>query len=216
MDDNQMRKTDIAEWFERRKKTILTIGVPALVMVIFLIVIICIVVGKKKKPNILAPTPTPVATPTAMATLSPTPVAVKDTPTPTPTPTKVAEATPTPTEKPAATPTPTVTAAPTSTPLPTATPVPQEPDRITAEEAYAILCGFGKTALNIEKEVGEYQVEYDKVPNTNINGFDCYQFTLYEVVGGKRRNRGDFYIADDGKKCFVVDDYGNFVPFPQG
>ncbi len=214
MDDNQMRKTDLAEWFETRKKTILTIGVPALVMVVFLIVIICIVVGRKKKPNITAPTPTPVATPTAMATLSPTPVAVKDTPTPTPTDTPAA--TPTPTEKPAATPTPTVTAAPTATPKPTATPVPQEPDRKTAEEAYAILCGFGKTALNIEKEVGEYQVEYDKVPNTNINGFDCYQFTLYEVVGGKRRNRGDFYISDDGKKCFVVDDYGNFVPFPQG
>lgn len=96
-----------------------------------------------------------------------------------------------------------------ATPTPTEAPAPA--DKLTAEEAYLVLCGYSKDALHIAKEVKEYDAEYgDEL--TLVNGIDCYRFNLSEFSNGKTRNRGEFYVSVDGTKCFYIDsDTNEFV-----
>ena len=91
---------------------------------------------------------------------------------------------------------------------PTPTPAPTPSGVLTAEEAYKILCSYSKDALQIAKEVKEYDVEYgDEL--TLINGVDCYRFNLSEFSNGKVRNRGEFYVSVDGTKCYYIDSNTN-------
>lgn len=92
-----------------------------------------------------------------------------------------------------------------ATPTPTPTPA---PSKMTVEEAYAVLCTYSKEALNIAKEVKEYDAEYDS-ELTLIDGIDCYRINLSEFSNGKVRNRGEFYISVDGTKCFYIDSNTN-------
>ena len=95
----------------------------------------------------------------------------------------------------------------TPTPEPTQAPV----GKLTAKEAYEVLCAYGKDSLRIAKEVKEYDVEYDE-ELTLINGVDCYRFNLSEVSNGKVRNRGEFYVSVDGTKCYYIDsDTNEFI-----
>jgi len=92
----------------------------------------------------------------------------------------------------------------TATPTPTAVPV----SRLTAKQAYEVLCTYSKDALNIAKEVKEYDAEYDD-ELTLINGIDCYRINLSEFSNGKVRNRGEFYVSVDGTKCYYIDNNTN-------
>lgn len=95
----------------------------------------------------------------------------------------------------------------TPTPVPTEAPA----DKLTAKEAYEVLCTYSKDALHTAKEVKEYDVEYDE-ELTLINGEDCYRFNLSEFSNGKVRNRGEFYVSVDGEKCYYIDsDTNEFV-----
>ena len=97
------------------------------------------------------------------------------------------------------------------TPTPTPTPTPEPTGVLTAKAAYEVLCGYSKEALHIAKNVKEYDVEYDE-ELTFINGVDCYRFNLSEVSNGKVRNRGEFYVSVDGKKCYYIDsDTNEFI-----
>lgn len=89
---------------------------------------------------------------------------------------------------------------------PTPTPVPTK--ELTAEEAYQVLCTYSKEALQTTKEVKEYDAEYG-TELTLINGKNCYRINLSEVVNGKVRNRGEFYVSVDGTKCYYVDSMTN-------
>ena len=91
---------------------------------------------------------------------------------------------------------------------PSPTPTPEPAGVLTAKEAYEVLCGYSKEALHIAKNVKEYDVEYDE-ELTFINGIDCYRFNLSEFSNGKVRNRGEFYISVDGKKCYYIDNDTN-------
>ena len=94
---------------------------------------------------------------------------------------------------------------------PTPTPEPEVFDTLTAEEAYKVLCTYSKEALGIAKEVTAYDKEYGE-ELTLIDGVDCYRFNLSEITNGKVRNRGEFFISVDGKKCFYIDsDTNEFV-----
>jgi len=94
---------------------------------------------------------------------------------------------------------------------PTPTPVPEPEGILTAKEAYEVLCTYSKGALHIAKEVREYDAEYGE-ELTWIDGVDCYRINLSEVSGGKVRNRGEFYVSVDGKKCYYIDsDTNEFV-----
>lgn len=94
---------------------------------------------------------------------------------------------------------------------PTPTPVPEPAGTLTAKQAYEILCTYSKDSLHIAKEVREYDAEYgDEL--TWIDGVDCYRINLSEFSNGKVRNRGEFYISIDGKKCYYIDsDTNEFV-----
>ena len=94
---------------------------------------------------------------------------------------------------------------------PTPIPTPEPAGTLTAKAAYEVLCGYSKEALHIAKNVKEYDVEYDE-ELTLINGVDCYRFNLSEVSNGKVRNRGEFYVSVDGKKCYYIDsDTNEFI-----
>lgn len=96
---------------------------------------------------------------------------------------------------------------PTATP----TPVPVAAKTLTAEEAYQVLCTYSKEALQTAKEVKEYDAEYG-AELTLINGDNCYRINLFELANGKVRNRGEFYISEDGQKCYYIDsDTNEFV-----
>lgn len=85
---------------------------------------------------------------------------------------------------------------------------------ISAKKAYEVLCTYPKEKLGLAKEVKEYTPEYDSTL-TLVKGVNCYRITLMESLGGKDRNRGEFYISTDGKQCFCIDnDLGEFVPIP--
>jgi len=61
------------------------------------------------------------------------------------------------------------------------------------------------------REVKEYDAEYGE-ELTWIDGVDCYRINLSEFSNGKVRNRGEFYISVDGKKCYYIDnDTNEFV-----
>ena len=92
----------------------------------------------------------------------------------------------------------------TPTPAPTAAPS----GKLTADEAYQVLCKYSKDALHIAKEVKEYDAEYGE-ELTFINGVDCYRINLSEFSNGKVRNRGEFYISVDGTKCYYIDSTTN-------
>jgi len=94
---------------------------------------------------------------------------------------------------------------------PTPTPEPEVSKTFTAKQAYEVLLTYSKEALHIAKEVKEYDAEYgDEL--TLIGGVDCYRINLSEFSNGKVRNRGEFYISVDGKKCFYIDsDTNEFV-----
>ncbi len=92
----------------------------------------------------------------------------------------------------------------TTAPTPTKAPA----GNLTAEEAYGVLCTYSKDALHIAKEVKEYDAEYGN-ELTFINGVDCYRFNLSEYSNGKVRNRGEFYVSVDGKKCYYIDSNTN-------
>jgi len=100
---------------------------------------------------------------------------------------------------------------PLTTATPTPTPEPEVLDTLTAKQAYEVLCTYSKDALHIAKEVKEYEAEYgDEL--TLIAGVDCYRINLSEFSNGKVRNRGEFYVSVDGKKCFYIDsDTNEFV-----
>lgn len=92
---------------------------------------------------------------------------------------------------------------------PEVTPEPEVQDVISAEEAYAVLCGYSKESLNIAKEVVNYDAEYGS-ELTLINGINCYRINLSEVSdSGKVRNRGEFYISVDGTRCYYIDSETN-------
>lgn len=95
----------------------------------------------------------------------------------------------------------------TATPTPTPAPV----SKLTAEEAYEVLCSYTKDALHIAKEVREYDAEYGS-EFTLIDGVDCYRINLSEFSNGKVRNRGEFYVSVDGTKCYYIDsDTNEFI-----
>lgn len=91
---------------------------------------------------------------------------------------------------------------------PTPTPQPEPAGTVSAKEAYQILCTYSKELLQTTKEVKEFEPEYDE-ELTFIDGTDCYRITLFEQAGGKRRNRGEFYISVDGTKCYYIDSNTN-------
>jgi hypothetical protein len=209
MAENRMRKPDFLEWLENNKKIIVMIGIPAVILIVMTIVIISVVAGKHGKDPKTTPTPTPTPTSAVSSLIT---LAPKQTSTPTPTATPTSTPVPTNTPAPTNAPTP----KPTNTPAPTAEPTHAvNPGRLTAEQAYKVLCGYNKENLGIEKNVEDYQCAYD-ASTTHINGVDCYRFNLSETVNGKARNRGEFYISVDGLSCFVVDETGAFYPLPQG
>ncbi len=95
----------------------------------------------------------------------------------------------------------------TPTPVPTSAPA----GKITAKEAYQVLCAYSKESLHTAKEVSAYDAEYGN-ELTLINGVDCYRINLSEFSNGKKRNRGEFYISVDGLKCYYIDsDTNEFV-----
>ncbi len=213
--DNNTKNTDN----QKQIIMIALMGVGAVVIIVVLI--LCIFLKKSPEEENTTPTekvqatlsPLPTLEVTKKITVTATPVPVTDipvstfTPAPTDAPTPTNTATPTPIST--ATPTPTGAAV---TGIPTGVP---EQTSLTAEQCYEILCKYTKEALSIEKEVKEYNVDYDST-TTLINGTDCYRYTLRENVDGKNRNRGDFYISTDGTCCYVQDTNGNFVPLPIG
>ena len=94
---------------------------------------------------------------------------------------------------------------------PTPTPTPEPSKALTAKEAYAVLCTYSKEALRIAKDVKDYDAEYDE-ELTLIDGVDCYRINLSEIVNGKVRNRGEFYVSVDGTKCYYIDsDTNEFI-----
>jgi len=94
---------------------------------------------------------------------------------------------------------------------PTPTPEPEVSASLTAKQAYEVLLTYSKEALHIAKEVKEYDAEYGE-ELTLIYGVDCYRINLSEFSNGKVRNRGEFYISVDGKKCFYIDsDTNEFI-----
>lgn len=222
MADNQMNENNEGTWLDPEKKKLIII-IAASIAGMILIILIVFGITKKIKGNSnakLSPTPTP-----TLAVMD-TPIPVQETGTPTPTPTVAPTVTPTvtPTAVPVVsatvtpTPSPKATTAPTATPAATATPTPvPEPVKISAEQAYKILCGYSKETLAISRSVTEYSASYDN-SITMINGTECYRIGLSETVNGKVRNRGDFYVSTDGKTCFVedTDSPGTFYPLPQG
>ncbi|MBO5351778.1 MAG: hypothetical protein J6A77_00610 [Lachnospiraceae bacterium] len=92
----------------------------------------------------------------------------------------------------------------TPTPVPTKAPE----GRLTAEEAYQVLCTYSRESLHIAKAVSEYDAEYGS-ELTLIDGVDCYRINLSEFSNGKVRNRGEFYVSVDGTKCFYIDSNTN-------
>ena len=216
MADNRSGFSNRGNGLDRNKKNLIMIV--ALAVVIIAAVIVAVIgiskIVKNKQGSGTQTTPT--SAPTAAVTLTAAPT-TPPTAAPTQAVTVTSTPTPTPTQGVTATPTAAPTTAPAVTPAVTSTPTPDlENNRISADEAYRILCGYSKEALSIAKEVTEYEVAYDS-STTLINGLNCYRFDLSETVDGKFRNRGEFYISDDGRSCFVVDgETGNFVPLPQG
>lgn len=93
-------------------------------------------------------------------------------------------------------------------PTPTPVPVKEPEDRLTAEEAYKVLCTYSRESLHIAKAVSEYDAEYGS-ELTLIDGVDCYRINLSEFSNGKVRNRGEFYVSVDGTKCFYIDSNTN-------
>ena len=94
---------------------------------------------------------------------------------------------------------------------PTPTEAPEPAGKLTAKEAYAVLCTYSKEALRIAKDVKEYDADYDE-ELTLIDGVDCYRINLSEFSNGKVRNRGEFYVSVDGTKCYYIDsDTNEFI-----
>ncbi|MCR5584501.1 MAG: hypothetical protein K6F63_03580 [Lachnospiraceae bacterium] len=218
MTDNQSDFSNRGNGLDRRQKNIIMIAVLAVVVAVLIIVAIFGITKLIKNRN--NANVTPVATPTPVETVKLTPTTppaftptVTPTAAPTATPAVTEKQTPTPEVKATATPTPTV--APTKAPTATPTTAPVN-NKITADQGYKILCSYSKESLSIAKNVTEYKASYDS-STTLINGLNCYRYNLSETVDGKVRNRGEFYISDDGKSCFVEDiETGTFVPLPQG
>ena len=96
---------------------------------------------------------------------------------------------------------------------PSVTQAPENPGKLSAEEAYGVLCTYSKESLGIAKEVSAYNVEYDS-ELTLVNGtVNCYRFNLSEVTSdGRVRNRGVFFVSVEGTKCYYIDsDTNEFV-----
>ncbi len=214
MADNRSDFSNRGNGLDRRQKNIILMAVLAVVVIVLIIVAILGIGKLVKNKNNAKDTPTPTPTPAETVALTPT---VPPTATPAVAPTALPTVTPSATPTPVVTATATPTAAPTQAATPTVTPTAAPAnDRITADQGYNILCSYSKEALSIAKNVTEYKVSYDS-STTLINGLNCYRYNLSETVDGKVRNRGEFYISDDGKSCFVEDtETGIFVPLPQG
>ena len=89
---------------------------------------------------------------------------------------------------------------------------PEEPETLSAEEAYEIFCTYPKESLLLSKDAVEYDAEYGS-ELTLINGNNCYRINLFEISdNGRVLNRGEYYICVDGTKCYYIDyDTNEFV-----
>ncbi len=212
MTDSFNERSNRGSGLDKRKKNIILVAVLAIFLIVLIIIAIFGIKKALEKNKSGETTPTPI--PTATVTITTTPSA-------TPTKTAVKTATPTPSATPKtaenATPTVTPTVTPTAVPVVISTPTPVlEEGKISAEEACKLLQRYSKETLNISKDLSEYDIQYDS-STTLINGKNCYRFNISETVDGKVRNRGEFYISDDGTSCFVEDvESSTFVPLPQG
>lgn len=79
---------------------------------------------------------------------------------------------------------------------------------ITKEEAVEILKGFSAEKLGLAMELTKYQMEPDDW-STTVETKECYGINVFEVKDGKKRLRGTFYVANDGKNVFKLDSERN-------
>lgn len=212
-----------------RRKVMLLIVLLVLAVLLLLFIIIGLVLRRRGDTGTdrVTATPSPVATVTPAATAVPV-----STETPAPGVTNTPSATPSvvptlaPTFTPTASPLPTLLPTAEPTAVPTAIPTPQpSPESLSAEQVYGIFMKYTKEQLALAKELSEYIVEYDSSATRlrvatsayETREENCYCFIISELVNGKKRNRGEFYITDDGKRCYVFDDeIVEFVPLPIG
>ncbi len=212
-----------------RRKVMFLIVLLIIAILFMLFIIAEIILRKPEEPGSAEVTDTPGVTASVTPALTEAP---EDTKAPEATVAPVLTATPAPTATPTVVP---PTATPTATPIPTATPtaVPSTPtpvtqpltEKLSAAQVYAVFMKYSKEQLALSKELSEYKVEYD-TSTTRVRvttGEDetreenCYCFIVTENVDGKKRNRGEFYLTDDGKRCYVFDEESvEFVPLPIG
>ncbi len=84
-------------------------------------------------------------------------------------------------------------------------------EMLTVEEAKTMLVGYTAERLGLAKAPAEYEMTADDWP-TMANGKDCYGINFFEVVEGKQKYRGTFYVATDGSAVFAQDEItGEFI-----
>ncbi len=88
--------------------------------------------------------------------------------------------------------------------------------KITESEAYDILCRCDYKTLGLKRKITEYD-HFVEQTMTNIGGKNCFCISLSETEDGKNRNRGEFYISEDGQDCYMMNyETGEFTPVPIG
>ncbi len=82
---------------------------------------------------------------------------------------------------------------------------------LSADKAKEILGKYSKEALGLEKAAADYNMSVDEW-TTIVGGIECYGINLTELVDGKERFRGTFYVAMDGSAIYSMDEAtGEFI-----
>lgn len=82
---------------------------------------------------------------------------------------------------------------------------------LSEDEAKETLGNYSKDALGLEKAASAYNMLVDEW-TTIVDGTECYGINLTEIVDGKERFRGTFYVAMDGSGIYSMDEVtGEFI-----
>lgn len=82
---------------------------------------------------------------------------------------------------------------------------------LSEDKAKEALGKYPKESLGLEKAASEYTMSVDEW-TTIVDGTECYGINLTEIVDGKERFRGTFYVAMDGSAIYSMDELtGEFM-----
>ena len=82
---------------------------------------------------------------------------------------------------------------------------------LSEDKAKETLGKYPKESLGLEKAASEYTMSVDEW-TTIVDGTECYGINLTEIVDGKERFRGTFYVAMDGSAIYSMDELtGEFM-----